>query len=32
MTAEAPESLVTEGVGSLEMRWIFPGQIETAVA
>ena len=32
MTAEAPESLVTEGVGSLEVRWIFPGQIETAVA
>ena len=32
MTAEAPESLVTEGVRSLEVRWIFPGQIETAVA
>ena len=32
MTAEAPESLVTEGVDSLEVRWIFPGQIETAVA
>ena len=32
MTAEVPESLVTEGVGSLEVRWIFPGQIETAVA
>jgi hypothetical protein len=32
MTTEAPASLVTEGVGSLEVRWIFPGQIETAVA
>ena len=25
MTAEPPESLVTEGVRSLEVRWIFPG-------
>ena len=32
MTAKAPAGLVTEGVGSLEVRWIFPGQIETAVA
>jgi hypothetical protein len=32
ITAKAPASLVTEGVGSLEVRWIFPGQIETAVA
>ena len=32
MTAEPRESPVTEGVGSLEVRWIFPGQIETAVA
>ena len=32
MTAEPPESPVTEAVGSLEVRWIFPGQLETAVA
>ena len=32
MTAEPPESLVTEGVRSLEVRWIFPGQLESAVA
>jgi hypothetical protein len=32
MTAEPPESLVTEAVRSLEVRWIFPGQLETAVA
>jgi hypothetical protein len=32
MTAEPPESLFTEGVRSLEVRWIFPGQLETAVA
>ena len=32
MTAEPPESPVTEGVRSLEARWIFPGQLETAVA
>ena len=32
MTAEPGESPVTEGVRSLEVRWIFPGQIETAVA
>ncbi len=25
MTAELPEGLVTEGVRSLEVRWIFPG-------
>lgn len=30
--AQAPESPVPEGVRSLEVRWIFPGQIETAVA
>jgi hypothetical protein len=30
--AQAPESPATEGVRSLEVRWIFPGQIETAVA
>ena len=32
MTAEPPQSPVTEAVGSLEVRWIFPGQLETAVA
>jgi hypothetical protein len=32
MTAEPPESPVTEGVRSLEVRWIFAGQLETAVA
>ncbi len=32
MTAQAPESTVIEGVRSLEARWIFPGQLETAVA
>ena len=32
MTAEPPGSLVTEEVRSLEVRWIFPGQLETAVA
>ena len=32
MTAEPPRSPVTEGVRSLEVRWIFPGQLETAVA
>ena len=32
MMAEPPESLVTEAVRSLEVRWIFPGQLETAVA
>jgi hypothetical protein len=31
MTAEPPESLVTEAVRSLEVRWIFPGQLEAAV-
>ena len=32
MTAERPHSPVTEAVRSLEVRWIFPGQLETAVA
>ncbi len=32
MTAEPPHSPVTEGVCSLEVRWIFPGPLETAVA
>jgi hypothetical protein len=32
MTAEPPQSPVTEGVRSLEVRWIFPGQPERAVA
>jgi hypothetical protein len=32
MTAVLPENLVTEAVRSLEVRWIFPGQLEPAVA
>jgi len=32
MTADPPENPVTEGVCSLEVRWFFPGQPETAVA
>ena len=32
MTAVPLQSLVTEGVRSLEVRWIFPGELETAVA
>lgn len=32
MTAEPPRSPVTEAVRSLEVRWIFPGQLEAAVA
>jgi hypothetical protein len=32
MTGIPRESLVTEGVRSLEVRWIFPGQLEAAVA
>jgi hypothetical protein len=32
MTAEPPHSPVTEAVLSLEVRWIFPGQLETSVA
>ena len=32
MTAEPPQSPVTEGTRSLEVRWIFPGQLEAAVA
>ena len=32
MTAVSPVSLVTEGVRSLEVRWIFPGRLEAAVA
>ena len=32
MTAEPPGSPVTNGVRSLEVRWIFRGQLETAVA
>ena len=31
MTTEPPGSLVTEGVCSLEARWIFAGQLETSV-
>jgi hypothetical protein len=30
--AEWPESPVAEATGSLEVRWIFPGQLEAAVA
>jgi hypothetical protein len=32
MTAVPPQSPVTEAVRSLEVRWIFPGQLEAAVA
>jgi hypothetical protein len=32
MTAEPPQNPVTEAVRSLEVRWIFPGQLEPAVA
>ena len=32
MPAERPESTVTEGGRTLEVRWIFPGQLEPAVA
>ncbi|HEY5989646.1 MAG TPA: hypothetical protein VIV12_25180, partial [Streptosporangiaceae bacterium] len=32
MTAVASEGSVTEGVRTLEVRWIFPGRLETAVA
>jgi hypothetical protein len=32
MTAGPPQSPVSEGVRSLEVRWIFPGQLEAAVA
>ena len=32
MTAEPAQSPVTEAVRSLEVRWIFPGQLEVAVA
>ena len=31
-TAEPPDSPVGEGVRSLEVRWIFPGQLAAAVA
>ncbi len=31
MTAAQPGSPVTEGIRSLEVRWIFPGQLDTAV-
>jgi hypothetical protein len=32
MTAALPDSPVQEGTGSLEVRWIFPGRLDTAVA
>jgi hypothetical protein len=31
MRAEPPRSPVTDAVRSLEVRWIFPGRLETAV-
>jgi hypothetical protein len=31
MTAEPPQSPLTEAVRSLEVRWIFPGPLEAAV-
>ena len=31
-SCEPPDSPVTEAVRSLEVRWIFPGQLATAVA
>jgi hypothetical protein len=32
MAAEPPDSPVADAAGSLEVRWIFPGQLEAAVA
>ena len=32
MAADLPDSPVTEAVHSLEVRWVFPGQLEAAVA
>jgi hypothetical protein len=32
MTAEPPDSQVTEAFRTLEVRWIFPGQMDSAVA
>jgi hypothetical protein len=32
MSAAQPDSPATEGIRSLEVRWIFPGQLEAAVA
>jgi hypothetical protein len=32
MTAEPPDSPVTEAVRSLKVRWRFPGQSESAIA
>ena len=31
MAATQPESSVTEGIRTLEVRWIFPGELESAV-
>ncbi len=31
LTAEPPESPATDGVRTLEVRWIFPGQLKSAV-
>jgi len=32
MMAEPPAGEITEGMRSLEVRWIFPGQLEAEVA
>ena len=32
MSSAVPEGAFTEGLPSLEVRWIFPGQLDTAVA
>jgi len=32
MTAEPPDTPVTEAVRTLEVRWIFPGQMDSAIA
>ena len=32
MAATQPESSVTDGIRTLEVRWIFPGELESAVA
>jgi hypothetical protein len=32
MTSAVPEGAFIEGLPSLEVRWIFPGQLDTAVA
>jgi len=32
MTSAVPEEALIEGLPSLEVRWIFPGQLDSAVA